>query len=55
LYTAVVETSHIIRKVNLKAEWWGSPVAQEETGTRKPVIREQNNNNNSVLYFYVLH
>jgi hypothetical protein len=41
--TAVLGTSHIIRKVllrNLKPEWWGSPLVQEERYQGKPVKRE---------------
>jgi hypothetical protein len=34
---------------DLKPEWWGSPLAQEEKyqGRKKPVTRDNNNNNNN--------
>jgi hypothetical protein len=39
--TAVLETSHIISAtvINLKLEWWGTPLVQEEKYQEKPVKR----------------
>jgi hypothetical protein len=38
---AVLGTSHIMTIRNLKPEWWGSPLVQEEKYQEKPVKREK--------------
>jgi hypothetical protein len=37
---------------NLKPEWWGSPLVQEEKYQEKPLKKRRNNNNNNNYYYY---
>jgi hypothetical protein len=40
--TSALGTSHIIREVrNSRAEWWGSPLVQEEKYQEIPMKREE--------------